>query len=532
MAIFSDRVQETTTTTGTGSIALAGAVAGFQSFNSGFSSGNTPYYAIVGQGTTEWEVGLGTFTSPSTLARTTVLASSNAGAAVVFSAGTKNVWSDVPASVLALILSAVQTSRQVASGDGLTGGGDMSADRTLKINAAPSTIASATTTNLGSVTTINVVISGTTTITGFGTGASLFRVGTFSDALTLTHNATSLILPGAANITTVAGDRFVAVSDASGNWTVIDYVRASGKALIHSTISTTGLLTGGGDIGSNRTFDVPKSSNAQAIAGTDDATAMTPLRTADAIAALGGGAISQQSFTASNTWTKPAKGTIALIECFGAGGSGGRQSSGAGCGGGGGGYNSRWVLLSSLGATETVTIGSGGAARSGTNQNGAAGGNTTFGSWLTGFGGGGGGQVGTGFGGGGGGPQGAGGTNVGAAGGAPRSSLNAASSYGDGGTTGGEAGCDGHFHGGGGGGAVAGGGGGVGGKSVYGGGGGGGGGQSSSAGGGVSLFGGNGGAGATSTTATAGAQPGGGGGGTSSGTSGAGGAGKCVVTVY
>lgn len=89
------------------------------------------------------------------------------------------------------------------------------------------TIASATTTDLSTVATIGVSISGTTTITGFGTGANLLRIGKFAGILTLTHNATSLILPGGGNITTAAGDTFIALSDGSGNWTVVSYVRAT-----------------------------------------------------------------------------------------------------------------------------------------------------------------------------------------------------------------------------------------------------------------------------------------------------------------
>ena len=85
-----DRVKETTTTTGTGTITLAGAVAGFQSF-SAVGNGNTTYYAIVGD--TEWEVGVGTYTSSgTTLSRDTVLSSSNSGSAVSFSAGEKEVF--------------------------------------------------------------------------------------------------------------------------------------------------------------------------------------------------------------------------------------------------------------------------------------------------------------------------------------------------------------------------------------------------------------------------------------------------------
>jgi hypothetical protein len=93
--VVKDRVQETTTTTGTGTITLAGAVSGFQSF-SVIGNGNTTYYAIVGG--SEWEVGLGTYTSSgTTLSRDTVLESSNSGSLVNFSAGTKNVFVTYPA---------------------------------------------------------------------------------------------------------------------------------------------------------------------------------------------------------------------------------------------------------------------------------------------------------------------------------------------------------------------------------------------------------------------------------------------------
>ena len=96
--VVKDRVKETTTTTGTGTITLAGAVDGFQSFSAALADGDTTYYAISETSTGEWEVGLGTFTATgTTLARTTVIASSNAGSAVNFSAGTKDVFVVYPA---------------------------------------------------------------------------------------------------------------------------------------------------------------------------------------------------------------------------------------------------------------------------------------------------------------------------------------------------------------------------------------------------------------------------------------------------
>jgi hypothetical protein len=97
--VLADRVKETTTTTGTGTLTLLGASAGYQSF-AVIGNANTTYYCIAGQTTTEWEVGIGTYTSAgTTLARTTVLANS-AGtqpSALSFSAGTKDVFVTYPA---------------------------------------------------------------------------------------------------------------------------------------------------------------------------------------------------------------------------------------------------------------------------------------------------------------------------------------------------------------------------------------------------------------------------------------------------
>jgi len=95
--VLADRVKETTTTTGTGTLTLAGAATGFQSF-SAIGNGNTTYYAISSSSGSQWEVGIGTYTSSgTTLARTTILASSNSGSAVDLSAGTKDVFVIYPA---------------------------------------------------------------------------------------------------------------------------------------------------------------------------------------------------------------------------------------------------------------------------------------------------------------------------------------------------------------------------------------------------------------------------------------------------
>ena len=95
--VINDRVKETSTTTGTGTFTLDGAATGFETFSSAIGNGNTTYYAISLQGGSEFEVGLGTVAA-GTLARTTILSSSNSDNAVNFSAGTKDVFCTLPAS--------------------------------------------------------------------------------------------------------------------------------------------------------------------------------------------------------------------------------------------------------------------------------------------------------------------------------------------------------------------------------------------------------------------------------------------------
>lgn len=221
-----------------------------------------------------------------------------------------------------------------------------------------------------------------------------------------------------------------------------------------------------------------------------------------------------QTFSSSGTWTKPASGTFAIVELWGGGGSG---AKGASAGGGGGGAYIRFQKpLSELGATETVTIGAGGAAKA-TGGNGNAGGNSSFGSHATAYGGAGG--LATGNGGGGGGVFSA---ASGATGGGGGSTSTSGGNGAD--TMAPTAGAKSDWGGGGGGGHL--GGIQVGARSLFGGGGGGSGANA----GGSSTFGGNGGAG-SATTGTAGSAKGGGGGSGNSGDSGAGGDGYCRVWV-
>ena len=178
--VLADRVLETTTSTGSGTITLAGATAGYQSF-SVVGNGNTTFYVIAAQSGTDWEVGIGTYTaSGTTLSRDTVLSSSAGGGKVTFSSGTKNVFVNYPAG------------RAVYGGE----------QGTVTISSLSAT--SAVISNL-SATSANI-----TTVTGTTAGFTSANITTVTGT---TAGFTS------ANITTVTGTTgtFTTASDGVGN---------------------------------------------------------------------------------------------------------------------------------------------------------------------------------------------------------------------------------------------------------------------------------------------------------------------------
>lgn len=293
--------------------------------------------------------------------------------------------------------------------------------------------------------------------------------------------------------------------------------------------------------------DIPTvaASPAEMAAGTEAALrSMSPLLVAQAIAAQGS-STNYQVFTTpgANTWNKPASGTVALIRCWGGGGSGAKWSGLYAGGGGGGGYSEKWMLLSALGATETVTVGAGGAAVSGSNVAGNDGGNTIFGAHLTAYGGKGGGLPSaiTGKGGNGGGPLSTSPMGEGEATNYTVGSLamlngvalkDIATDQSIGYAAGVSTGKSGTLWGGGGGSCLAGAASGAGGSSTYGGGGGAGQNGNGSGVGGSSIYGGAGGSSSFGVSGS-GTEPGGGGAGSGSAqNSGAGGAGRCEIIVF
>lgn len=116
--VIADRVRETSTTAGTGTFTLAGAVTGYKTFSSAIGNGNTTYYVIANSQNGEWEVGVGTVGS-GTLARTTLLSSST-GSTVDFAAGTKDVFVAYPSE------KAVYTDNvKTINGNSIIGTGDI-----------------------------------------------------------------------------------------------------------------------------------------------------------------------------------------------------------------------------------------------------------------------------------------------------------------------------------------------------------------------------------------------------------------------
>jgi hypothetical protein len=181
-----------------------------------------------------------------------------------------------------------------------------------------SDIASATTTDLGAVAGLMHDITGTTTITGFGTVSSgIWKIIKFEDALTLTHNATSLILPGGANITTANGDIALMFSEGSGNWRCVSYFKAATGAHVNAASATASGV-------------VELATAAETLTGSDSTRALTPAGFAGNLDITGsagyyklpGGLILQWDTVSTNasgdaTWTFPTAFASAVLTVLG-----------------------------------------------------------------------------------------------------------------------------------------------------------------------------------------------------------------------
>jgi hypothetical protein len=271
--ITADRVKDTSTTTGTGNITVSGSAPfGYRTFSTVLSVGDTFYYAIQGQATAEWEIGVGTYASTNQFARTTVLASSASGSAVSFSSGTKNVFitlaatrtlqlgpSDGPTAGSVpygtgstLAYTAAGTAGQLLSSNGagaptwVTAGGtgtvtsvNVSGGTTgLTASGGPVTT-SGTITFAGTLATANGGTGGTATPTAgtipYGTGTALAYSAAGTSGQVLTSGGA-----GAPTWTTVTGTGTVTSIDVSGGTTGLTY--SGGPITASGTITMAGTL--------------------------------------------------------------------------------------------------------------------------------------------------------------------------------------------------------------------------------------------------------------------------------------------------
>jgi len=263
--VLADRVQETSTTTGTGTLTLAGAVTGYASFAS-IGNGNSCYYTITNG--TDWEVGIGTYTAAgTTLSRTTVLASSNAGSLVNFSAGTKNVFVNYPAgkavyldtsgnvSALGTIASGTWNGTTIAVANGGTGATSAAAALT-NLGAYPASNPSGYTSNTGTVTSVS----------GTGTVSGLSLSGTVTTTGSLTLSGTLSV--AASNFSSQTANTFLAAPNGTaGVPTFRAIVAADVPTLNQNTTGTASNVTGVVAIANGGTGQTTRQNAMDALAG-------------------------------------------------------------------------------------------------------------------------------------------------------------------------------------------------------------------------------------------------------------------------
>lgn len=255
--VVKDRVKETTATTGTGTVTLAGAVAGFQSFSAALSDADTTYYSIFESSTGAYEVGLGTFTlSGTTLSRDTILESSNAGSAINLTAGAADVFITYPAEKSVYL----DGTGSVTSAAGQIDISDFNNDAGYSTTTGTVTSVAATAGTGISITGSPITASGTLTITNEapdqtvvltgGTGIS--TSGTYP-SFTITNDAPdqTVVLTEGANITitgtypsfTIASsDEFTGTVTSVGGTGTVNGISLSG------TVTSSGNLTLGGTL--------------------------------------------------------------------------------------------------------------------------------------------------------------------------------------------------------------------------------------------------------------------------------------------
>jgi len=232
-----DRVKETTTTTGTGTYTLGGAVTGFETFTANLSNSDTTYYACTDN--TNFEVGIGTFTSSgTTLARTTILSSSNSNSAVNWSSGTRTIFMTYPADKAVF--------KDASNNINGTFVGNITGNVTGNTSGTAATVTGAAQTN----------------ITSLGTLTALTVDNVAINATTIGHTDDTDLITLADGVVTVAGELDATTLDISGNADIdgtleADAITVDGTALatyIRGTVGTN-MLSSNTESGITVTYD-------------------------------------------------------------------------------------------------------------------------------------------------------------------------------------------------------------------------------------------------------------------------------------
>lgn len=413
--VLADRVKETTTTTGTGTITLAGAASGFQSF-AAVGNGNTTYYAIVGQGTSEWEIGIGTYTaSGTTLSRDTVL-SSSAGAPTKtnFSAGTKDVFVTYSAARSVNVDgSALDTFGMGATqGDILYADGTDSFVRLPKNTTATRYLANTGTSNNPNWSQVDLSngITGTLGLANGGTGQTN-QTAAFDALAPTTAKGDLIVNNGTDNVRLSVGtNNFVLTADsaeATGvKWATVpsgitwqsvktsDFTAVAGNAYPINTTSavisvTLPSSTALGDTvvfvdyaGTFSTNSALVLGNGNKILGSTSPVVLDDSREGISFVYVD----STQGwlpYAAINTATPPNSLNADFLIIAGGGGGGGATSSFGLGGGGAGGYRSFTSETINVGTNYTLTVGGGGSGGIGSTTNSTSGSNSVFSTFTS-----------------------------------------------------------------------------------------------------------------------------------------------------